>query len=801
MRTPPRATYRVQLRPGFGFAEATAIVPYLAELGVSHLYCSPYMEAALGSAHGYDVVDPGRVRAELGGDEGLAALDRCLAAHGMGQLLDIVPNHMCVTDPRNRYWWDVLLRGRDSAYAGFFDIDWEAPGLDQRVLLPVLADDLEAVLRRGELRLVMAPEPELRYHDHRLPLCGATGAREGAVPRELLDRQHYRLERWSSGLRHVNYRRFFDVSSLAGLRQESMDVFDATHRRALELVRSEVVDGLRVDHVDGLRAPRAYVDRLREAAPNAWLVVEKILAGGEALPASWPVDGTTGYEFGALLTALMVDRAGLDALDAVYREFTGDTTSFAGHARQSKLAVLRQLLESELGRLTRAAAAADVDGASVEIAALIAALAVYRVYPEGWAPLDGAEQQRLDEAAAVAREVDGCDPVRLACLLDVLAARGSDSAARRGLRERFQQVSSAAAAKGVEDTAFYRSVRLVALNEVGCDPDRTASVDDFHRACAATLASRPHTLLATATHDTKRGEDARLRLAMLSEMPSQWAAETRRWRALTSRHRGSRAPSATAEYLLYQTLVAAHPIDVDRAWAYMLKAAREAKQETSWLDPDAGYEAELERFVRGAVSDPAVRAAVAGFVDQMTPAWQTASLSQTLLRLTAPGVADTYQGSELWQLCLVDPDNRTPVDYRLRARLLRDLTGLQPCDIMARSAEGLPKLHLIRETLQLRARRAPCFGRASTYAAMPARGTRARHVIGFTRGTREAAPVVAVIGVRLARTVGDAWADTTVVLPGGAWRNILTGGAVEGGERRVAQLLAEFPVAALERAA
>ena len=801
MRTAPRATYRVQLRREFDFDAARAIVPYLSDLGITHLYCSPYMQAAAGSPHGYDVVDPSRVSEELGGDAGLVRLDAELRLRGMGQLLDIVPNHMCVTDARNRIWWDVLRRGRDSEFAHFFDIDWEAPGLEGRVLLPVLGDELEAVLRRGELQVVRGDDRlELRYHEHRFPLADQSLADEGVTTADLLDAQHYRLAFWRTGLRHINYRRFFDVSSLAGVRVEDPSVFATTHKRALELVRAGVVDGLRVDHIDGLREPDAYLRRLRDAVGEAWVVVEKILAMGEDLRESWPVEGTTGYDFGARVVTLLTDPDGLSELDACYREITGDQRDFAAHARRGRLDVVETLFAADLARMERTAAAAGIDAAAHELTELVVGMPVYRVYPGGWEQLSEPDRVSLDTAVAAARECDQCDASKLEALAAVLRAGGDDSAAKRHLRLRFQQLSSATMAKGVEDTAFYRHVRLVALNEVGCDPTRVTSINEFHEACAAVQSHHPRTMLATATHDTKRGEDARIRGAMLSEMPREWREAVLRIRALV-RRQGQWVPSPAAEYLLYQTLVAAFPITADRAAAYMLKAIREAKQETSWLDPDAAYEAKLDAFVRRVVEDAATQDEVRALVDAMTPAWQVASLSQVLLKLTAPGVPDIYQGCELWDLRLVDPDNRTPVDFDLRRRLLRELDDLSTAEILQRADEALPKLHLIRAGLHLRIRRAAAFAAESTYAPLLARGERAAHAVAYARGTANDPAAIVVLAVRLACRLHGDWGDTTLEVPDAVWRNVLTGAMLNGGTHPIADLVSGFPVMLLERAA
>jgi (1->4)-alpha-D-glucan 1-alpha-D-glucosylmutase len=788
------------MREEFDFAAAAEIVPYLSRLGVSHLYCSPYMQAAPHSTHGYDVVDPTKVNTQLGGEPGLRVLDAALRDAEMGQLLDIVPNHMYVADRGNRWWWDVLRAGRHSPYAAMFDIDWDAPAVLGRVLLPVLRDPLTDVLARGDLQVVDGSDGfELDYGGTRFPLAVGTATAGGPATVQLLEAQHYVLEYWRIAGALLNYRRFFDQSSLAGLQVDNPAVFSAVLSRTLELVDHDVVDGLRVDHVDGLREPANFLARLRAEAPTAWIVAEKILAMDECLPKSWPVEGTTGYEFGALLTTLFVHPPGLRELDDCYRDFTGDDLEFAAHSHRARLDVLHQLLSAELGRLARAASAAGIGDARTELAELLCAMPVYRFYPRAGESLGPDDQLALDVAAEGARSTGRCDLERLSALVDALRGGDGQSAADADLRIRFQQVAGAVMAKGVEDTAFYRYLRLAALNEVGADPRRTSTIDAFHEWCIRTAGGHPLTLLTTTTHDTKRAEDARLRVALLAEMPARWRTTVARLHALAKSHLGVRAPAPQAEYLFYQTVVAAHPIDADRLWTYMLKASREAKQDTSWLEPDASYEAQLERFVREMIADPEVDGEVSALVGAMTPAWQTLSLSQTLLKLTAPGVPDIYQGSELWDLRLVDPDNRTPVDYELRRTLLRAATERIEDPFMSRLDEGLPKLRLIATTLAVRARNADAFAAGSGYQPLPAQGSRADHVICYSRTRASGESATVTIAFRWPLLLGSDWQDTTILLPAGPWRNALSGEHVAGGEQRLVDLLHDVPIALLER--
>jgi (1->4)-alpha-D-glucan 1-alpha-D-glucosylmutase len=802
VRTDPRATYRVQLREEFDFDDAAAIVPYLEELGISHLYCSPYMEAVAHSPHGYDVVDPGRVSAELGGDPGLRRLDAALRSARMGQLLDVVPNHMCIADRANRWWWDVLCTGRESPYAEFFDIDWDAPALHERILLPVLGAPRAELLAEGDLEVVSGSDEafELHYAGNMFPLAPGTAAGSGPVSLETLDAQHYILEDSRTGSAHLNYRRFFDVTSLAGVRVEVDLVFEAVLTRALELVVDGTVDGLRIDHIDGLRDPSAFALRLRAAAPGAWLVAEKILATAEYLPGDWPIDGTTGYEFGALMTSLLVHPEGVAALSDSYREFTGDGDDFHAHSHRARREVFEDLLSAELARLTRVANAAGIGEARAELVELIAGMPRYRVYPRADEHLSVDEELAIDVAERTARASARCDETRLGAILAVLREASDDCPARRELRERFQQVAGAVMAKGVEDTAFYRHVRLVALNEVGSDPDRIAGVDEFHATCRANSEKHPLTLLATTTHDTKRAEDARLRVGMLSEMPDRWRETVARLDAVASRHRGVPSPSRRAEYLFYQTLVAAHPLDAERACAYMLKAARESKLETNWIEPDQQYEAELEDFVRGMLADADVDAEISALIAAMTPEWQMLSLSQTLIKLTVPGIPDIYQGSELWDLRLVDPDNRAPVDFDARRRLLARVTSQDRSEFMSRLEDGEPKLRLIATALAVRSRHPEAFGRDAGYERIAATGSRADHAICFSRTGSDGLPVTVTVGFRWPVLLRAGWQDTTVSLPHGGWREVLTGREVDGGTQLLENLLNETPIALLERA-
>lgn len=808
----PRATYRIQLHAGFTLDDAAAIVPYLAELGISHLYTSPVLQAAPGSTHGYDVVDHLRVTDELGGADGFARLTDALRAHGMGLVLDIVPNHMAISDEQNRWWWDVLEHGQASRYAPWFDIDW-TPG---RVLLPVLPEgggDAIRLVRDGE-RVVF------EHAGRRFPLAPGTLAPDAPdAPDELvaainadpvrldalLAKQHYRLASWRAAGDRLNYRRFFDINDLIGLRVEDEGAFAETHRLILRWVSDGLVDGLRIDHPDGLRDPADYLARLREAAPHAWIVVEKILEADEALPSDWPVDGTTGYRFANLATGLLVDPAGETDMSAIWASVADTGPAWDSIMAEARAEVLSSLLGSDVNRLTELFAALlgasgnvvrhDLRDALREVAAR---LSVYRTYVTA-SPRRVTEKDAslIESAVAGACEArPDLDPNLLERLGRILRLEVEGDLAA-DLAMRFQQLTPAAMAKGVEDTAFYRHHRLVALNEVGGDPGRFGtSVTTFHRHMEKAATDWPTAMLALSTHDTKRSADVRARLALLSEDPDGWRDAVDRLNLASEAHRSGDGLPATADaYLLFQSLVGAWPIDADRAAAYLEKASREAKLRTSWTDPNPTYDAALAGYVRGCLADPAFVAVVDATVAPLVDAGRRASLAQLALQLTAPGVPDLYQGSELWDLSLVDPDNRRPVDYEIRRRFLAEVGALGPEDAWSRRDDGLPKLWLIRHALELRARHEAAFGAASTYEPLMGSGERADAVVAFVRGGE-----VITIAPRLVRRVERlGWGDTTITLPAGRWSAL--DGNHHCGAVRLDELLRPFPVAILERLA
>ena len=741
---PIRATYRVQLSGRFPFAAAAGIVPYLADLGVSHLYASPILRARTGSAHGYDVVDPTAVSPELGGEPGLRELVAALRAHGMGLVADIVPNHLAASH-ENAWWVETLRHGPASRFARVFDIDWAAGG--GRVRLPVLAGPLERVA--GDLRI---DGGWVRYHEHRFPLAPGT---------DRLDQQHYELVEWRRAAVDGNYRRFFSVNDLVGDCQEDPEVFVLTHATILRLVADGLVDGVRVDHVDGLADPAGYLERLdlalRQAGGGApWVVVEKILEPGERLPA-WPVAGTTGYEFAAVADGVLVDPAAAGTFAERYRRRTGADPDPAELAVACKRERLLRDFGAEVAGVARRLPG-DQAANRAAVVELAACLPVYRTYVTD--TVRDADRAVLAAARdAAARRLDPAGRQALSRLTDalLLASPGRTQAVRR-----FQQLSGPAMAKGVEDTALYRDTRLLARNEVGGDLGRFGRpVAELHAGNAEREARWPASMLATSTHDSKRGEDVRARLAVLSELPERWWALAERW---TGRLAGRAGVEAADALMLWQTMAGAWPLELERCLAYMQKAVREAGLRTSWTDPDPGYEGAVRELVERAYADPRLRAELEELVAEIAPAGRVKAAGLALLRLTSPGVPDTYQGTETEQLVLVDPDNRRPVPFR---------------------GDGSLKFRVTRTALRLRRERPELF---TGYCPLHAPD----HLVAFARGDNR----LVVVATRL--TAGPD-PSAPVELPPGPWRDLLSGAEPPGGPTPHADLLATVPHALLVR--
>jgi (1->4)-alpha-D-glucan 1-alpha-D-glucosylmutase len=949
----PRATYRIQLSRDFTFNDVTALVPYLASLGISHVYCSPYLRARRGSTHGYDVVDPAMLNPEIGSRDDFDRMVAVLADAGMSHLCDVVPNHMAVMGADNGWWMDVLANGASSRYAGFFDIDWSRgdPDLAGRVLVPVLGDTYGKVLERGELELEFDAEDgtfAVVYFEHRFPIdpasygdilrSAATRARAAVPPLDvaelesiactfdalpgrddasssriatrrrlavelkrrlaalvqrdarirdaivrsvadvngrefgalhrLLEAQAFRLAHWRVAADEINYRRFFDISELAALRNEDPDVFEATHGFLLDLAASGAIGGLRIDHPDGLLDPKRYFVALQAryrnkasqrhdgaVASGIFVVIEKIAAPHERIPEDWAIHGTTGYRFANVVNGLFVDTRAKGRIDRIWRTFAGgEADSFEQTTYEARRAIVEGPLASELRVLTlRALRLAHADPRTRDftfntlrqaIMEIVARFPVYRTYVDA----EGASaQDRRYVGWAVARaraQSRTSDPSTFDFLQQAMLGEPADGAMPamidmyRDFAMRFQQFSAPVAAKGVEDTAFYRFNRLVSLNEVGGDPEQFGMrVRAFHAASADRAARWPHTMLATSTHDNKRSEDVRARIDVLSEMPAAWRAMLRRFSMINRSRKvlvgDALAPSRNDEYLLYQTLVGTYPTDDagdgaraayrDRMAAYMRKAAREAKVHTSWLAPNEAYEAALDHFVDALLGADGEHAFLPELRHECAPiAWfgHLTSVSTTLLKVASPGVPDVYQGSELLDLSLVDPDNRRAVDYALRSERLRDVAAIAAHDdasvrqdsvraLFDAPFDGRAKLFVLARGLALR-REQPALFAYGDYRPVRVAGAKADHVVAFARTHEDGVVVVATgrlfasLGVAagvvpLAAAWGDAALDLSFVPRGTELRDALTGRSVAASDDPVpvARLFADFPGALL----
>ncbi|MGW8814212.1 malto-oligosyltrehalose synthase [Gordonia terrae] len=767
-RPTPHATYRLQLHGDFGFADAASILDHLVELGISHVYLSPIGTASAGSTHGYDWLPPPAVADVLGGLEGLRALRSAAAERGLGLIIDIVPNHTGVADALANPWFaDLLRHGSGSAYASYFDADFGVDnGADGKLALPIVAAD-------GDLSpLEIDEHGHLRYYDHAFPIAPGTG---DGTPGEVHDRQHYRLVPWNSGL--IGYRRFFTVNELAGLRQEDPEVYDATHQWLRELLDADLIDGVRVDHPDGLWDPQDYLRRLRaDVGDDRLLYIEKILAPDEPLEPTLPVEGTTGYDHMRVIDAVFVAPAGVAQLTEVHERITGETgdarwVETAEHDR--KLRTLRESFPAELRRLVRAinavgggAPAADTDLIAAACAELIAALGVYRAdYPS--------LRPRL---LAVAAGIGDAKP-ELRPALEVIVR---ETAEPGEVTSRLAQTCGAVTAKSVEDSLFYRTARLVSAQEVGGDPaNPVLSLTEFHRHNAERATTWPLAMTATSTHDTKRGEDVRARIAVLAQVPARWSQLVDRvWR-------DTDVPDDLTGYFLLQNIFGVWPIDGrvtdelrERLIEYARKATREAGLRTTWTEIDEEFEAAVEAWI-GQVTSGDIAAAISELVDRVASAWEQEALARKAIAILGPGVPDIYQGTEWWEDSLVDPDNRRPVDF-------------------GRSTEH-PKTELVRDALRARARHADAFGASGTYQRLTADGPAADHTIAFARGTDDG-PLVVVVTARFTHSLDDeAAAATSITLPPGArWRDERTGTVHDGAvDLRTAR--SRHPVAILVR--
>ena len=832
---PPRATMRLQLHNGFTFADAAKVVPYMARLGVSHLYASPILTARPGSMHGYDVTDPTQVNPELGGEEGFRRLVGTLRMHRLGLILDIVPNHMAVGG-QNAWWVDVLRLGQASQHAQVFDIDWhpDNPLLQGKVLLPILGKPYGDALESGEI--IVARESgdwQVRYFDNWFPVRPEDAAKLTELGAEaydavnpegrgrlhrLLERQHYRLAFWRTANDEINWRRFFDINELIGVRVEKPAVLEATHATLFRLYRDGLIDGVRIDHVDGLADPGSYCRTLRarfqELAPDrpAYIVVEKILGRGEQLPADWGVDGTSGYDFMDAVSAVQHDVSSGEALGALWYELTGRPAGFADEevpARRETLArSFVAQLEACAGAFQAAAlqnvATRDAGRAAIRSAlvVLLAHFPVYRSYPGEPSKADQDAYRRALEGAKAAPEFARIDVIEM--IMGLL--RRPETPARQKAATIFQQLSAPVTAKSVEDTAFYRYGRLISRNDVGFDVATLGTEPDtFHHLSAERSRLFPGALLTTATHDHKRGEDVRARLAVLSEMPEEWGQTLRRWMARNARYRTEHGPSLVDEVMLYQTLVGVWLGSLDggfeeRIAAWQSKAMHEAKLETSWTSPNEAYEAAAREFLHSVLADGGFRDEVTALVGRIAAAGAVNGIAQALLKLTVAGVPDLYQGTEFWDFSLVDPDNRRPVDFIAREHALE--SGGAPVALARNWMDGRVKQAVIATALRARAEAPELFAEGEY---IPLDG--GQHLIAFVRRHQKRSAVV--IAPRLVLgMVSDglaiptsAWGGASVRLPdglSGTVRNVLTGDEVTlSADLPAARVLGAFPAALL----
>ncbi len=783
-----RSTYRLQLRPdALTFTDARTIAEYLQQLGISHLYLSPILTPMHGSTHGYDIADPTTVSAALGGPGGLKALADEVRSRGMGLIVDLVPNHVGVADPRqNPWWWDVLRNGKESAYQHYFDIDWSSSnGAGGRLALPILQSENDpaslTVDRSGA-------EPMLALRDLRFPIAPGT---DGDNALRIHDKQHYRLVSWKSGL--CTYRRFFAVSSLAAVRQEDPEVFEITHRELAAWCEHDLIDGVRVDHPDGLSDPAAYLVGLRQLiGPNRLLLVEKILANREPLDATLPVDGTTGYDALAGLGGVLIDPDGESVLTDLSRRFAGhgsDRAWVGETEHRIKRAVAESILTPEVRRLV-AAIKRDAAAESFDTLALtnatIEVLAFMPVYRADYAPLAGM-------TGAVIAEVEKRNSELTAPLSVLVTALAVDGEAA----VRFGQVCGAITAKAVEDTMFYQGARLVSLQEVGGNPARFGhSLNEFHLANTERAERWPAAMTTLSTHDTKRGEDVRARIGVLSQAASIWARSVESWMERTP------APDGATALFLLQNMFGVWPADGrpassvpglrERLHMFAEKATREAGTRTSWEEPDSEFESAVHGWLDTVIDGP-IGAELSDLVHDLAPHAWSDSLAQKLLQLCIPGIPDIYQGCELWEDSLVDPDNRRPVDFGARTGMLQSLTGTPALD-----TSGAVKMWIVAYALWLRRERPECFVGGS-YLPLFATGEQASRLVSYARGKPSEAPEVIVAATR--HSVGlveSGWGDTTLDLPSGSWTDRLTGHTFQG-RARLEKLFARLPVALLVR--
>ena len=807
----------------FGFEECAKIVPYLYKLGISHIYFSPYFQAEDGSKSGYDVVDNQKVNEEFGGKEGLQRLTKKMEPY-LGQVLDIVPNHTSIQSDRNKLWMDVLKNGRKSKYARFFDINWNPPQkkLAGKILLPVLGEHYETELHSGHIQIKKIKNDfYANYYSFVFPINSA-GVRiikkrtniekdkelekinqNPQLIDEILNIQFYFLSHWQAADKEINYRRFFSINHLIGMCVEEKKVFEHVHKNIFQMLKKRELDGLRIDHIDGLRNPLEYLKRLRKKAPNKWIIVEKILGPAEKIPDNWPIHGTTGYDFLNAVNGLFVNASAKEPLSKLYRQLTGETRQYSEVLYKKKLLTLEKSFNGELTRLIdileeismRYRHFRDLTLSEIKegLSIIIAYFPFYRTYITDFKhSITKEDKKYIEQAISISREKNPqVHPLVWQFFNDLFSGE------LKGNNElefilRFQQLTGSVMAKGAEDTTFYCFNDLISLNEVGGYPSKFGtSINEFHDYCFRMQKDWPLTMLATSTHDTKRSEDVRMRINMISEIPQQWQQTVTWWFEHNRKYHSGNAPEANTEYLLYQTLIGSWPIEQQRIKDYMIKAVREEKVRTSWTKVKEDYEEALILFIDNILKDKEFVKSLESFTTLILGAAQISSLSETLIKYTAPGIPDLYQGTELWDISLVDPDNRRAVDYELRKNIFSQMEKLDCIGALEQLDSGLTKMYVIYHCLKVRREHLECFGNEGSYELIKVSGEKAENVVAFGRSRK-----IVTVASRLLISLGDDWQDTAVELGEGRWMNEFTKQIFEG-KTEIRNLLNDFPLALL----
>jgi len=857
----PNATYRLQLNSQFTFADASSILQYLSAMHISHVYLSPYLQAATDSTHGYDVADPCKINVELGGESGRKNFCTALQKNNLGQVIDIVPNHMAAKAPDNVWWTDVLKYGLASPYAQYFDIFWEQK---KKILLPVLEAKLDQVVAQKKITLVLTSDNFIfQYYEQVFPLsptslsglwkkvvimtkscllaekvqqlCKLRGqnCRKYAtfIERELItivrqskplykaltevlasynnspqllnklyQKQHYQLVFWQTSLSKISYRRFFHLNSLVGIRIEEKKVFAATLKKILDSKKGCEFVGVRVDHIDGLRNPMEYLQRLHRVLPNKWMIVEKILAANERLPAKWPVAGTTGYEFLNAVTNVFIDSGQEAAFTEFYSNYIGENNNYVQVLRRSKLLVMQQLFAADINILVnlffeicKKKNKRRFSKISIKLAltTFIVCFPRYRTYID---PITSTISKVDREVIInVINEVKKIMPKLQHKLCEFIQAILLLKYQGKNIEDfifRLQQLTGPVMAKGGEDTALYCYNRFIALNEVGGNPGKFGdSVIDFHCAMLNANKHNPFSMITTSTHDTKRSEDVRARLVVLSEISTKWFATVDYWTSYCEKHYAENLPDRNTLYLLWQNLVGVWPITKGRFQAYMQKAVREAKVYSSWFFPDINYETKLQNFIASIFVDAKFCARLNKFVVQICELGRINALAQVVLKLTAPGIPDIYQGSELWNMTLVDPDNRLPIDFNFHMRLFKEMLTLSPAKILQRMETGLPKMWVTYKILELR-NKAPYLFNNSAYTPLFFTEEEKQPGIAFLRNTK-----LLIVVPRMVASLKAQWKSAWLTIPEGNWQNIFTNEKISGDKIMLANILQNFPVA------